>query len=409
MACRNSNAEQRSTLEAGITGVATTAHRLEQELAWCATNDQVAALQTNCAGQADLDALQAIVDAKADKALLDRVSGGSSSALAALEQSLRELQQGHEATKESIGSCAPASALDALEQAVASKADRSAAEQLGVAQQEASAQVATLSTSLETLQACLATLQDTCLRQSALEPVQAELASKADKSELDRVSGGSAGALTDMQAAIASLQERLQQAATSTAVAEVTQRCDDVAASAAQQARALAEELSSKADTSELQQVASVATVAAQLERTVHDLQERVSQLPGTEALQGLEERVAGKASCDQAQELAEAVQAMQSKLKGVSGSEQMAEVQQRLDQLAADVAAAGTAAASSATVEELQAQVQAIEQLAHAAASQSTLEAVQVCQSHPGVILCHVTGGVSRGLQVINDRHAFD
>lgn len=396
-------------MEAGITGVATTAHRLEQELAWCATNDQVASLQTSCAGQADLDALQAIVDAKADKALLDRVSGGSSSALAALEQSLRELQQGHEATKESIGSCAPASALDALEQTVASKADRSAAEQLGVAQQEASAQVATLSTSLETLQACLATLQDTCLRQSALEPVQAELASKADKSELDRVSGGSAGALTDMQAAIASLQERLQQAATSTAVAEVTQRCDDVAASAAQQARALAEELSSKADASELQQVASVATVAAQLERTVQGLQERVSQLPGTEALQGLEERVAGKASCDQAQKLAEAVQAMQSKLEGVSGSEQMAQVQQRLDQLAADVAAAGTAAASSAAVEELQAQVQAIEQLAHAAASQRTLEAVQVCQSHPGVILCHVTGGKLRGLQVIIDRHAFD
>lgn len=341
---------------------------------------QVDSLLANCAQHADLAALSALVESKADKALLDQVSAGRSSALAALEGSVQQLQHGLDAVQQSVSACARAADLAALQQVVATKADGTTADELGAAQRDALMQLAALGQSLDTLQACMAALQDACLTQTALDTFREELASKADKSELDSVSGGSAGALADVQTAIAGLQERMQQMATSTDLAEAVQQCNAAAASASEQLKAVSDAMSSKPDRSELQQLSNVATVAARLEQTVHDLQERIAQLPGTDAMQHVEERLDGKASSAQAQELAEAVQAMQAKLQGVSGSEQMDKVQQRLDQLAADVAARGAATASSAAVEELHAQLQQVEQLAQAAASQSALDAVNVC-----------------------------
>ena len=142
----------------------------------------MAALQVSCASKADLEVLQAALVTKADKAQLDQVSGGSSSALEALEKSLAGMTAAQASLQAALDSKAAADAVAVLESQIRTKADQKDMESVKADGTSTTALCTNLRQALDAVQSQLTSAQESAASKEALAALEATVDTKADKS-----------------------------------------------------------------------------------------------------------------------------------------------------------------------------------------------------------------------------------
>lgn len=331
---------------------------------------QVDAMQAALALKADLSAMQDGLAQKADLAALDKVSGGSTSALQSVEATVQQLQESGAELRAALAQCSKQAEVDALSAEVQTKADSS---KLDDALSEAHKGHDSLQGCLQEITAVKAqalAAQETAASQ--VVEVQQALAAKADRAELDKVSGGSAGALQEIEVRVQALQRDCEAAASAQALADLDSKVAAAAGDVAQKVEAVEAAIKGKEDAASAARARQEAAIVLDaLQSDLLKLRASVGEEPLAGRLQDLESGLAGKADSGSLAALAADVEAAQSKLRNVSGSEQMAEVQQRLDALSAEMRTAASASGDVDTqLAELTAATGEVPALAQAVAS---------------------------------------
>jgi hypothetical protein len=357
---------------------------------------QVAQLKAMAATREELDAVRGSLGRKADKALLDQVSGGSTSAITTLEESLAELSAAHAALEDAVQRHASTDALHALEQKVATQAEQADLQALSVGFTTSLGIVQASLKDVDAVKSKLAELQVSCSSREGLAALEAALAGKADKAELDRVSGGNAGALTEMQASLVSLQAQASEFATAGVVTGVEARLTAALEAAKQEVDAVTRSLQRKAEAKDVEAIAGDISSLKRLQDQVRQLQEQSFAAASSDKLAELDQRLAGKCDFAPVQALSAAVEAMKKSLKNMTGSEQMAEVQQRLGALTEELARLAQAFASTgSTMEGITTKVAALESALQDAAQSEELATLKVRKTY--CTLVHAAWKLSR------------
>lgn len=294
---------------------------------------QVDRLQKECASKEDLEAVSEALATKAEKAALEYATGGSTAALDGLQLSVQKLEASQSEMASSLEEKALISAVTALASTVESKADAAAVEQLEQRVKSGEEQAAASATELK---ASVSELYNSKAALADLQALQAQVASKADKSVLDQVTGGSASALTDLQESVAKLEGQQALSADAAKLEELETRmqaaqADAVASTTAEVAK-LTTALAGKAETATVEKVVADVSTANKL---LESLGAMDSKLEAAE--KRLETLSAGGAS----QTSVDALQQALEKLQGeVPSSSDLARVKSQLETLEGGMAA---------------------------------------------------------------------
>jgi hypothetical protein len=383
---------------------------------------QVEKLQANSASRQELIALEALLILKADKDALDQVSGGNASVFDGLQSSVRELKAVQAGMSTAMERTATKDGVDALLQALERKADNRQLQELFESTSSAIDSVQSSLADLHSLKGDVTAVQNYAASKEELASLEAMLVSKADKSELDHVSGGSSGALTELRDTVADLRRKADSFADAGSAAAIalekrltTQHLDASSASQNEFAK-LTMALDAKADKVATQKAATTSESALRvLEETVKTVMARLEASAKTDQMALFESKLAGKAEASDLNKLATSLEAVRSSIKNVTGSEQMATVQTCLEALSADVQKLQASSMDTSAMDKLKEKVSRVEGILLEAACKADLDAVKVwpplacvkrgikrrsnvsstwhCQAHEGHITWNIAG----------------
>jgi hypothetical protein len=333
---------------------------------------QVEKIQATLASKADNAEIKQQLASKADVAMLEKVSGGSASTLEGLEKRLQEVQKAQRALQSDIASCPRKNDLETVVKELEAKA----------AKVELAKRDAAVKACEESMQGCMQELEEIKATAAQLEFVQGDLdalravvEAKADRKDLDKVTGGSAGALKSLESSIQALQSQAKGFVDRQILENVQKQTADLAKTVSERLQALKEDLDSKENAKVATKARSEAAIVLDaLQSDLIRLREAVGDVSVVDQMQALESMLRSKADSGKVNELAADTAAMKGMLRSVTGSEQMAEVLRRLDALTKAMQQQQEQSADGAIVQQIQHKIQ---ELAHAIDNAASEEAV--------------------------------
>jgi hypothetical protein len=304
--------------------------------------------------------------------MLEKVSGGSASTLEGLEKRLQEVQKAQRALQSDIAFCPRKNDLDTVVKELEAKA----------AKVELAKRDAAVKACEESMQGCMQELEEIKATAAQLEVVQGDLdalravvEAKADRKDLDKVTGGSAGALKSLESSIQALQSQAKGFVDRQILENVQKQTADLAKTVSERLQALKEDLDSKENAKVATKARSEAAIVLDaLQSDLIRLREAVGDVSVVDQMQALESMLRSKADSGKVNELAADTAAMKGMLRSVTGSEQMAEVLRRLDALTRAMQQQQEQSADGAIVQQIQHRIQ---ELAHAIDNAASEEAV--------------------------------
>jgi replicative DNA helicase len=337
-------------------------------------------IQAALSSKADSADVERQLASKADVATLEKVSGGSASALEGIQEGLQELQQAQRLLQNDLASCTTKEELEMLLTELEAKAAKAELAKMDADVRGCEQSLQNCMQELEAIKATSSQLKSTAVAQNDFVALHALVDGKADRKDLDKVTGGSAGALKSLESSIQAIQSQAKDFADRRTLAIMEKQTADLAKSITEKLQALEQDLGDKENAKTAEKARSnTAIVLDAVQSDLVKLREAVGDLSVVDQMQALEAKLRSKAEAGKMEELAADVDATKRMLQNVTGSEQMAEVQRRLDTLTKAVQEQGEQSADNATVQQLQQRIQELASVTDNAVSGDVVASLKV------------------------------